>query len=341
MKEKESPQPDTIAVLGDGAWATTLAIYLTKKKEHRVLLWSPFPAHIETMRARRENPYYLPGVPLPRRLTLTSDWNEAMAHTACVVVAIPSRYVEAVRKPFASRHDHRNRIVVSVVKGFNPHNFERISVLLRRLLCPRQVAVLSGPNIAQEVVRGVPSSAVIACTHRATADRLQRLFNSDTFRIYTNTDVTGVELAGALKNIIAIACGICDGLGFGTNTKAALIARALKEITRFGMHFGGRKQTFLGLAGIGDLMTTCFSPQSRNRRLGEALGRGCSLQEALNDIRSEVEGVPTTETVRMLARRHHIPMPITEEVHQVLFKNRAPCAAVASLMMRPPKPENW
>jgi glycerol-3-phosphate dehydrogenase (NAD(P)+) len=226
-----------------------------------------------------------------------------------------------------------------VVKGIHPKSFKRMSQIIQEYLPKVPLVVLSGPTIAGEVAQGIATTAVAACADKQLAANIQKIFNSDTFRIYTNTDVVGVEFGGSVKNVIALACGICDGLKLGTNAKAAVLTRGLGEITRLGMALGARRETFYGLTGLGDLVTTCFSPNSRNRTVGEALGRGEKIEDILGGMNAVAEGVVTAKAVYHLARRKKISMPIVTEVYKIIFENKAPARAMKDLMGRSLKSE--
>jgi glycerol-3-phosphate dehydrogenase (NAD(P)+) len=326
-----------ITVLGDGGWGTTLALLLLGKG-HRVRLWGAFPDYVEETRRRRENVKFLPGVPLPESLELCSDLAEAVADADVLVAAVPTQFLRGVLARLAP-HYRRGTPLVSVAKGIEVRTTQRPSEILRDVLGRVPVAVLSGPSHAEEVARGLPASVVVASPQAALARRVRELFKTDRFRVYSHTDAVGVELGGATKNVIAIAAGICDGLRLGDNAKAALLTRGLAEMTRLGVALGARRETFAGLAGMGDLITTCMSPFGRNRSVGIQIGQGKSLQDILATMEQVAEGVPTTKSVRTLARRHGVEMPITEECYRVLYHGKAPRRAVADLMTRAAKDE--
>jgi glycerol-3-phosphate dehydrogenase (NAD(P)+) len=336
---------ETVAVLGSGAMATVCARLLLTGG-HAVRMWGAFAHHIEALRADREQTRLLPGVRVPDEVLLTADPAEALAGATLALSAIPTQYMRGTWARLLP-HLPAGVPVISVAKGIENETLLRPSEVLLELGVRwgvrwggrSGVAVLSGPNIAAELGRELPATAVAAAADSALAARVQRVFSTKYFRVYTNDDVTGVELAGATKNIIAIAAGILDGLGAGNNAKAALVTRGLVEITRLGVALGARAETFQGLAGLGDLITTCVSPQGRNRSVGDAVGRGKSLREALESMPSVAEGVPTTRSVLQLARRHNVEMPITETLHDVLFSNKSVRAALTELMTRDPKPE--
>ena len=328
-----------VAILGAGAMGTACSILLAEHADENVALWTANEAHAEGLRQRRENIRLLPGVAIPERVQVTSDLEAAITGADLLVVAIPTVYLrDALGKV---RHQlTQDRPVVSVAKGLENETFLRPSQIICEVLGQRAVASLSGPSHAEEISRRLPATVVAASGDLALARQVQRRFATDRFRVYTNVDLIGVELAGALKNIIAIAAGVCDGLGFGDNAKAALMTRGLVEMTRFGVRLGAERETFYGLAGLGDLITTCNSPHSRNRAVGEALGRGKGLDAILESMEAVAEGVWSTRSVYELAEQQDIEMPITCEIYHVLFEQKDPLAAVRDLMLREPKSEN-
>jgi glycerol-3-phosphate dehydrogenase (NAD(P)+) len=350
-----------LTILGAGGMGTALA-WLLAKSGRAVTLWGRDPARVGQLIATRENALHLPGVRLPDSVRPTPDAAEAAQGAELIVVAIPSAFLRATLTALADRLPS-GVPVLSVVKGIEstpteppgqsgtepqsppaalrprPSGFARPSQIVVAALGPRPVAILSGPSHAEEIARGLPASVVVAGEDEGLCLEVQGLLNQGMFRVYTNRDALGVELAGALKNILGIAAGICDGLGFGDNAKAALLTRGLVEIARFAVALGAEASTFYGLAGVGDVITTCYSPFGRNRALGERIGRGATLTEALAASPNVAEGVPTTRSVHELACQRGIDMPITREVHQILFEGKAPLDAVANLMVRLPKVE--
>ena len=263
-----------VAVIGDGGWGTALALTLARHG-HAPRVWGPDADYLAAIRTARRNRKFLPGVELPAAIEWTAEPDEALAGAEAVVLAVPSRYVRATLEQFAPAYRAAGAPpVVSATKGFDEATRERMTEILAELWETKTPAALSGPSIAPETARGVPTAVTVACADAAVAQRFQDLFSGDVFRVYTSDDVRGVELGGALKNVIALAAGVCDGLGFGQNAKAALITRGLAEMTRLGAALGAHPQTFYGLSGVGDLMVTCMSSQSRNRTVGERLGRG-------------------------------------------------------------------
>jgi len=331
------------AIIGDGAMAT-LCAKLLAEKGRPVRLWSAFPDQAADLDAHRENRRFLPGVPVPREVEITTHAGEAFDGAALAVSAVPAQFARAVWRRLAGACPS-DLPVCSVTKGIENDTLLRPTQVLADVLTgspegPRPLAALSGPCIAREVAAGQPATVVAASDDHDLARRVQELFTTAAFRVYTNADLIGVELAGATKNVIAIAAGILDGLSAGDNAKAALLTRGLAEITRLGAAMGGRRATFAGLAGLGDLVTTCVSRHGRNRGLGEAVGRGMTLRDAQAATASVVEGVATTRSVLALAARHGIEMPITAAVADVLFDAKPPRQAINDLMTRAPKAED-
>ena len=323
--------------MGDGAWGTAIALLLAQNPRHQVLIWSAREENARILADRRENVRLLPGVPIPDAIELTA--NIAAASSADVyVAAIPTVYLRdtLVRIKSSLAGD---KPVISLAKGMENQTFLRPSEIVRELIGSDEVAVLSGPSHAEEVSRGLPTTVVAASPDPDLARWTQQQFSSDRFRVYTNQDTIGVELAGALKNIMGIAAGISDGLGFGDNAKAALLTRGLVEMARFGVAMGAEHQTFYGLAGMGDLITTCVSRHGRNRHVGERLGRGENLQGILGSMNMVAEGVFTTRSVHEKAQRMGIEMPITGEIYRVLYEGKDPLQAVSDLMLREPRSE--
>ncbi len=328
-----------IAILGAGSWGTALAVWLAARG-HEVTLWGHDPAHIRDLRATGTNAKYLPGVALSSSLQLTEDF-AALGRAELVVFVTPSR---ALREVAGQVRDwgglKLGTVLLSCTKGIEYGTGARMSEILAECLPDHPVAALSGPSHAEEVARQSPAAIVIGCGQPETASKLQGTFNAGTLRAYTNDDLAGVELGGALKNIYAIAAGVSDGLGFGDNAKAALVTRCLAELVRLGVRLGGRKETFQGLSGIGDLMVTCFSRHSRNRQVGERLGRGETLEAVTASMSMIAEGVPTSGSVQKLADRFLVEAPVLEQVHAMLHKKRSPAEAMRELFLREPKPES-
>ena len=336
------PQRERITILGDGAMATVCSILLTQGG-HDVTMWGAFEESIERLIQNREQSRLLKGVRIPTTVRLTANDHECFDGATLILAAIPTQYMRSVFARLAP-HVPKGVPIVSVAKGIEVETTLRPTQIICDTLapgttCPWPLAALSGPNIAAELAKYLPATAVAASTDDELARRVQSVFSTQWFRVYTNGDVTGVELAGATKNIIAIAAGILDGLGAGNNAKAALVTRGLVEITRLGVRLGAQESTFHGLAGQGDLITTCVSPEGRNRTVGEQLGKGRKLNEILAGMDSVAEGVPTTKAVHKLARQLDVEMPITEAVHSVLFEGKDVLHALTELMTREPKPE--
>lgn len=324
--------PGPVAVVGDGGWGTALALVL-HGNGIPVRLWSRDAAYAAEMRATGANPRFLPGIPLPPGLHVTADAAEALDDAWLAVSAVPTQHVRATWTTLAPALP-RTTAVLSVSKGIEVGTLASPSVILREVLGRRALAVLSGPSHAEEVARGLPTTVVVASRNRDLARRAQSAFAADRFRVYTRTDVVGVEFAGAAKNVVALAAGIGDGIGIGDNGKAALITRGAAEIARLGTRLGGQRSTFHGLAGIGDLIVTCASSHGRNRAVGERIGRGETLADVLASMTMVAEGVPTTRSLVALARRRRVEMPIAEAVHGILFDDVPPLTALTELMRR-------
>jgi glycerol-3-phosphate dehydrogenase (NAD(P)+) len=327
----------TFAVLGSGGWGTAVALLLAHNPRHRVRLWSAHPANAVKLAAERENVRLLPGAKFPDALEVACDTRDAIGEADLWVIAIPTAYLRATLAPFAPLCAP-DTPVVSLTKGLEVSTFQRPSEIIAGVLGTENIAVLSGPSHAEEVATGKPTSVVVAANDGGLATHIQRSFGTDRFRVYTNGDLIGVELAGALKNVIGIAAGVCDGLGFGDNAKAALLTRGLVEMTRFGVAHGAEQATFTGLAGIGDLMTTCYSPHGRNRRVGYRLGRGEPLADVLAGPQV-AEGVLTSKSVFERVTRSGIEAPIMTGVYEMLHAGKSPQAVVQDLMTRSPKHE--
>ena len=327
-----------ITILGSGAWSTACAMLLASQPGLCVTLWGRDAGHTADMARTRENARLLPGVLIPEAVQITHDAEVACRGADCYVVGIPTQYL---REALGRLRPHLDPgvPVVSLVKGIENQMLLRPSQLIEAELPGSPVVALSGPSHAEEVARRMPSSVVVAGHDLALLKQVQQLFSTDRFRVYTNTDIVGVELGGALKNVIAIAAGICDRLGYGDNAKAALMTRGIVEMTRFGVHCGALEKTFAGLAGLGDLMTTCFSPHGRNRSVGVRLGQGESLPHILGSMAAVAEGVNTSRSVCDLARQRGIEMPITQQVYRVLFEGLSPREATDALMRRPVRDE--
>lgn len=327
-------------VLGAGSWGTALAQVLAENG-HQTLVWTHREQQANEINENHTNEKYLPGIRLPENLMATSNLEEAVMHSDMIIAAVPTK---AIREVCASMRAYLTgkKTFVHVSKGIEPDSLKRISQMLEESL-PSEViediVVLSGPSHAEEVVLHHPTTITAACGNLAAAERVQDLFMNGYFRVYTNDDVVGVELGGALKNVIALAAGISDGLNYGDNAKAALITRGLAEITRLGVKMGGNPFTFAGLTGMGDLIATCTSVHSRNWRAGNMLGKGMKLQDVLDQVGMVVEGVRTTKAAYQLSEKYEVPMPITTALYDVLFNDKEPKVAVDELMIRMKKRE--
>lgn len=326
-----------ITIIGDGGWGTALGLVL-HKNGHAVRIWGPFEDYIVDIQTHNENRKFLPGIPCPTDIEWTADPTTAMAGTDAVILAIPSKFYRDVVIRFAPLLKDCPAIA-SVTKGLDRDTHHRMTETASTLLDGKAVAALSGPSHAEEVAKGAATAVVAACADHSVAEVFQTLFNCDVFRVYTSDDVVGVELGGALKNVIAIAAGVCDGIGFGDNSKAALITRGLAEITRLGVALGAHPATFSGLSGMGDLIVTCVSQHSRNRRVGERLGQGQTLDEIMAQTEQVAEGVWNSANAKALAAETGVEVPITDEVYAVLHEGKDPRAAVTDLLTRDPRPE--
>lgn len=330
--------PRRIAVLGAGSWGTALAIRLARNGHH-VPLWDHFTDHIQQLIQDRENRRFLPGIALPPNIEPFFDIHAALQDIDMVLVAVPSHAFRPVLAT-ASITLPNTAILSWAAKGLEPGCGHLLSEVVVDVLGPRDVTIVSGPTFASEVARGLPTAITVASTNPSHAQMVADSLHGEAFRAYTSTDIVGVQIGGAVKNVMAIAAGIADGLGFGANTRAALITRGLAEILRLGTVLGGHPETFMGLAGLGDLVLTCTDNQSRNRRMGLALAAGCSIDEARKEIGQEVEGVGTAREVYRLAMKLNVDMPITSHVYQVLYEGLSPVIAVQQLLGRKQKAES-
>jgi len=325
---------ERVAIIGAGNWGTTLAVVFSKNNIN-VELCSVFGEHNLKMQKERENCLFLKGVKFPPSLRISFSLKETLENEI-IIVAVPVKFIRStLREIKKQRIFIKGKTFVSVSKGIEVKSLKRASEIIKEELETKNIAVLSGPNIAKEVLNGVPSASVLACRKENIGKRLQLLFTNSTFRVYLSDDIVGVELGGALKNIIALSCGISDGLGFGTNTKAGLVTRGLAEITRLGKKLGANPSTFWGVSGLGDLVTTCFSPYSRNRFVGEQVGKGKRAAEVIKQMQMVAEGVETVKSAYNLSKKLNVDMPITKEVYAVLYRGKSPKKAVADLMTRP------
>jgi glycerol-3-phosphate dehydrogenase (NAD(P)+) len=337
---RTAPPARAVAVLGAGSWGTALAILLAGRGVG-VVLWGRDSARVAALESEHENRRYLPGVPLPESIAASDDLAESVAGREAVVFAVPAAALAAVAAQVMP-HLAPDALLICAAKGMDPESLRRPSEMLAAGLGTpdrRRIAVLAGPSLAREVARHQPTAVVAAARQEPDAVAARDLFHSDTFRVYSNTDLVGVEIGVAVKNVIAIAAGMSDGLGFGDNTRGALLTRGLAEMTRLGLHLGAREETFYGLAGMGDLIATCASRLSRNRHVGEQLGRGRPLARILGEMVHVAEGVPTARAVHRLAERLGIEMPITAQVHAVLYEGQDARAMMTALMSREPKAE--
>ena len=326
-----------IGIIGSGSWGIALASLL-HHNGHHITVWSAIPREIQSLEETRQL-RTLPGLTLPEDMEFTADLETAMKDRDVLVTAVPSIYVRQTAKRMAP-FCRAGQVIVNVAKGIEDGTLMTLSEILEEELPQAEIAVLSGPSHAEEVSRGLPTTCVAGAAKKETAELLQNLFMSPVFRVYVSPDVLGIEIGGALKNVIALAAGIADGLGYGDNTKAALITRGIYEIARLGIAMGGKFETFCGLTGIGDLIVTCASMHSRNRRAGILLGKGYSMGEAMREVNMVVEGVYSVKAAMKLAEKYDTELPIIEQVYGILFEGRDPKASVAQLMLRDNKVES-
>ncbi len=326
-----------ISVLGAGSWGTALSLLLFNNG-HEVKLWSALEDEVEMLNKKREHASKLPGVQLPDQIEITGDLEKCLKAPDVAVLAVPSPFTRSTSKQMAP-YVKEGQIIVNVAKGVEEHTLMTLSEIISQEIPGANVCVLSGPSHAEEVGKGLPTTCVVSAFSRETAEYLQGIFMSPVFRVYTTPDILGVELGGALKNVIALAAGTADGLGYGDNTKAALITRGMAEIARLGTKMGARIETFYGLSGIGDLIVTCASVHSRNRKAGYLMGKGYSMQEAMDEVKMVVEGVYSAKAAKSLSEKYQVEMPIIDEVNKVLFEGKAASEAVKDLMVRDKKVE--
>ena len=326
-----------IGILGAGSWGIALAALLDKNG-HDITVWSALEEEIKMLSNNHEHKDKLPGVLLSEKMKFTSDIEQAVLKKEILVMAVPSVFVRATAS-IIKNLIRENQIIVNVAKGIEENSLMTMSEIIKAEIPKGQVAVLSGPSHAEEVGRGIPTTIVVGADKKSTAEYIQNIFMSEVFRVYISPDVCGIELGAALKNVVALAAGIADGLGYGDNTKAALITRGIAEITRLGIAMGGRAETFNGLSGIGDLIVTCASVHSRNRKAGYLIGQGKTMKQAMEDVKMVVEGVYSAKAAIQLAEKYHVSMPIIEQVNKVLFENKAAAEAVRELMVRDKKIE--
>lgn len=328
---------EKVSVIGAGGWGCALACVLCDNG-HEVTLWSALPEEVEELKKKRENAAKLPGIKLSDKLFVTDDLAAACQGKDILVFAVPSVFVRSTARaaaPFVTD----GQMIVNVAKGIEEETLCTMTDIISEEIPAADVAVLSGPSHAEEVGRRIPTTVVAAAKTEATARFVQDIFMNDVFRVYSSSDMTGIELGGALKNIIALAAGVVDGLGLGDNTKAALITRGIAEIARLGIAAGGRMETFAGLSGIGDLIVTCTSRHSRNHNAGELMGRGYTMEEAMAEVKMVVEGVYSAKAARKMAEKYQVSMPIVEEVNKVLFEGKSAKDAMNDLLTRERKEE--
>ena len=326
-----------VHVLGAGSWGTALSLLLNKNG-HQVKLWSALEDEVKLLQEKREHPNKLPGVHIPEDVEITSDLEGCLKDPDVVVLAVPSPFTRSTAKQMAP-FVKEGQIIVNVAKGVEEKTLMTLSEIISQEIPVADVCVLSGPSHAEEVGREIPTTCVVSAETRKTAEYLQGIFMSPVFRVYTTPDILGVELGGALKNVIALAAGTADGLGYGDNTKAALITRGIAEIARLGTKMGARIETFYGLSGIGDLIVTCASVHSRNRKAGYLMGQGRTMKQAMDEVQMVVEGVYSAKAAKSLAQKYEVDMPIIMEVNKVLFEDKSAADAVRDLMVRDKKVE--
>lgn len=331
-----------IAVLGAGSWGIASSVLLFSNG-HQVTLWEFDHQEMTKLSQEREHKQKLPGIIIPKEIEITDDLTPATLGTEMLVLALPSHTVRGVAKKLAGLN-LTNPVIVNLAKGIENDTLCRMSEVLKEELPSNlhdKIVTLSGPSHAEEVSGKIPTTVVVAGFQEEVAKKIQQTFMNPYFRVYTNSDIIGVELGGSLKNVIAIAAGICDGMGLGDNSSGALITRGLAEIIRLGEKLGAKRETFAGLSGLGDLVTTCISKYSRNRFVGEQIGKGKTLDQVLKEMTMVAEGVKTTKSAYQLSIKHKVEMPITEQIYKVLFEDKQPQQAIAELMTRDPKSEIW
>lgn len=327
-----------VSVIGAGSWGIALALLLSKNGNN-VTVWSIVKDEIDMLNEKREHIDKLPGVPLPDSMVFTTDLEEAIKGKKVLVLAVPSVFTRSTANKMKD-YVEEGQIIVNVAKGIEESTLMTLSDIIEEEIPQADVAVLSGPSHAEEVGRGVPTTIVVGARTEETAVYLQNMFMNDVFRVYTSSDILGMELGGSLKNVVALAAGIADGLGYGDNTKAALITRGIAEISRLGVAMGGKAETFYGLTGIGDLIVTCASVHSRNRKAGVLMGQGKTMDEAMKEVKMVVEGVYSAKAAMLLAEKYNVSMPIIEQVNLVLFEDKPADEAVKDLMFRDKRVEN-
>ena len=327
-----------VSVIGAGSWGSALAVLLANNG-HEVTLWTHDPHEIEMLSTKREQVEKLPGVKLSDNIMIEADLKTALTDEDVVVMAVPSPVVRMVAKQM-SPFIKDGQIIVNVAKGIEDVTYKTLSDIIEEEIPNAEVCVLSGPSHAEEVGRGIPTTVVVGAKNKETAEMLQDVFMNKVFRVYTSSDIVGIELGGALKNVIALAAGTVDGLGYGDNTKAALMTRGIAELTRLGEALGGKPETFSGLTGVGDLIVTCTSVHSRNRKAGYLMGKGMTAEEAMKEVKMVVEGVYSAKAAAKLGKKYGVALPIVDKVNEVLFEGKDPKEAVDELMLRDSKAEH-
>ncbi len=327
-----------ISILGDGGWGTTLAILLAGKS-YAITLWGAFPSYVKEVQKLRENRKFLPGFKIPENVILVSDIHEACSASEWIVLAIPSQFMRSVLHGIRKDKVHHKNFV-TVAKGIDTQSLKVMSQVIHDELGKVRLAVISGPTIARDVALKMPSAASVASSNPKLASEVRSMFTTEYFSLFESTDVLGVELGGSIKNVIAIGAGIVEGLGFGSNTRAVLFSRGVAEMARLGEAMGADRQTFTGLSGLGDLATTCLSPHSRNRWLGEEIGKGKPLNKILKETEMVVEGVETAKAVYKLSNKCDVAMPISRAVYEILFNGHEPKEVLRALMKRGPHKES-
>lgn len=329
---KKEVKMSKVSFLGAGSWGTALAIMLARQG-HNVTLWSAVDSEVKMLSENREHKNRLPGVKLPEQIIITDDLEKACTGVDLIVFSVASPYVRATAKR-AAAYVPKGQHIVNVAKGIEDDTLKTLQEIICEEIPDTDVSVLSGPSHAEEVSIGMPTTVVVGSKNKDSAEFIQEIFMNDVFRVYTSSDITGIELGGSVKNVIALAAGVSDGLGFGDNTKAALITRGIAEITRLGIAMGGRMETFMGLSGIGDLIVTCTSNHSRNHNAGYLIGKGRSVKEAMAEVNQVVEGVYSAKAAFSLAKKYNVLMPIVEQINKVLFEGIPATDAIKSLLTR-------
>lgn len=327
-----------VGIIGAGSWGIALAVLL-HNNGHKVTIWSIIEDEVNMLNSEREHKDKLPGVRLSEDIIITNNLQEAASNKDMLVLAVPSPYTRSTSK-MLKEYVGENQLIINVAKGIEESTLDTLTDIIEEEIPGANAAVLSGPSHAEEVGRGIPTTCVAGAKTKECAEFIQNTFMNEAFRVYTSPDILGIELGGALKNVIALAAGIADGLGYGDNTKAALITRGIAEISRLGTIMGGKRETFSGLTGIGDLIVTCASMHSRNRKAGILIGQGYTMDEAMTEVKMVVEGVYSAKAAVKLAKKYDVSLPIIEQVNEVLFNNKLASEAVKELMIRDKKIEH-